>query len=131
MYRRPSYHCYNTTLTRKVLPPFTENILCRWYIFHHTTHSHLTDDRLENTSAANALMLMSDKVNSPDCVGHDPFLVSRPEGSTRNMQSPKTKMPSSPQRYRGLYLDEVSEKTQGLRQGLREPSPVLLAWMRP
>jgi hypothetical protein len=38
MYRRPSYHCYNTTLTRKVLPLFTENILCRCYIFHHTTH---------------------------------------------------------------------------------------------
>ena len=30
---------YNTTLTRKVLPPITDNMLCRWYIFHHSTHT--------------------------------------------------------------------------------------------
>ena len=60
---------------------------------------HLTDDRLENTSGANALMLMPDKLKLPDFVGHVPFLVSRPEGSTRKMQSPKKRAPSNPHRY--------------------------------
>jgi hypothetical protein len=60
---RIGHRCYNTTLTRKVLPPFPREImLCRWYIFHHTQHiRHLTDGILENTSGANALMLRPDK----------------------------------------------------------------------
>ena len=36
---RRRYPRYNTALTPKVLPPITENMLCRWYIFHHTTHT--------------------------------------------------------------------------------------------
>ena len=72
---------------------------------------HLIDDRLENTFGANALMLMLDKLKLPVCVGHEPFLVSRPEGSTRKMQSPKKVAPSYPHRYRGLYLHEVSKVT--------------------
>ena len=36
---RRGYRWYNTTLTRKVLPPITDNMLCRWYTFHHTTHT--------------------------------------------------------------------------------------------
>jgi hypothetical protein len=87
--------------------------------------SHLTDDRLENTSGAKALMLMPDKLKLlmpdklklPDCVGQEPFLVSRPEGSTRKMQSPKKMCPSNPHRYRGLYVQEVSKDTH---EGLRE-----------
>ena len=37
---RRGYRCYNTTVARKVLNPrLPENMLCRWYIFHHTTHT--------------------------------------------------------------------------------------------
>jgi len=92
------------------------------YTFHHTQHIlHLTDGRLESTSAANALMLMLDKLKLPnrdiDDVEHEPFLVSRPEGSTRKMQSPKKAAPSSPHRLPGLYLHEVSKETcSGNRQ---------------
>ena len=112
---RRRYRCYNSTLTRKVLlhisSPFT------YFITQHIRH--LTDERLENTSSANALMLMPDKLKSPDCVEHEPFLVSRPEGSTRKMQLPKRKTAKAPNphRYRGLYLQEVSKET---REGLRE-----------
>ena len=56
----------------------------------------------------NALMLMLDKLKLPDLVGHEPFLVSRPEASTRKMQSPNTANTPTPHRYRGLYLHEVS-----------------------
>jgi hypothetical protein len=93
-------------------------MLCRWYIFHHTQHiRHLTDGILENTSGANALMLMPDNLKLPDCVEQEPFLVSRPEGSTRKMQSPKKVAPSNPHGYLGLYLHEVSKET---REALRE-----------
>jgi hypothetical protein len=89
--------------------------MCTYFITQHIRH--LTDDRLENTSGDNALMLRPDKLKSPDFVGHEPFLVSRPEGSTRKMQSPKKVAPSNPHRYRGLYVQEVSKET---REGLRE-----------
>jgi hypothetical protein len=62
-------------------------------------------------------MLRPHNLKSPDFVGHEPFLVSRPEGSTRKMQSPKKVAPSKPHRYRGLYVQEVSKETQ---EGLRE-----------
>jgi hypothetical protein len=77
---------------------------------------------LENTSGANALMLMPDKLKLPDCVEHEPFLVSRPEGSTRNMQSPKKATGPNPHRYRGLYLHEVRKETV---RGLESERPVL------
>jgi hypothetical protein len=73
---------------------------------------HLTDDRLENTSGANALMLMPDKLKYTR-VGHEPSLVRRPEGSTRKMQSPKKTKDPNPHRYRGLYVQEVSKETRG------------------
>jgi hypothetical protein len=73
---------------------------------------HLTDDRLENTSGANALMLRPDKLKLPDLVGHEPFLVSRPDESTRKMQSPKNTKAPNPHRYRGLYLHKVSKETR-------------------
>ena len=58
-------------------------------------------------------MLMPDNLKLPDCVGHEPFLVSRPEESTRKMQSPKKAKAPNPHRYRGLYVQEVSEETRG------------------
>jgi hypothetical protein len=62
-------------------------------------------------------MLMPDKLNPPDCVGHEPFLVSRPEGSTLKVQSPKKAKTPNPHRYRGLYVQEVSKETH---EGLQE-----------
>jgi hypothetical protein len=56
-------------------------------------------------------MLMPDKPKLPDCVEHEPLLVSTPEVSTRNMQSPKKATGPNPHRYRGLYLHEVSNET--------------------
>jgi hypothetical protein len=84
---------------------------------------HLTNGRLENTSAANALMLMPDKLKlRPPQVEHEPFLVSRPEGSTRNMQSPKKATAPNPHKYRGLCLHEVSKEP---RAGTREQKTCL------
>jgi hypothetical protein len=127
---RPSYHSIhayvgipllqhsNTTLTREGPPSLYKKTCCDVGTYFITQHiRHLTDDRLENTSGANALMLMPDKLKPPDCVGHEPSLVRRPEGSTRKMQSPKKVDPSKPHRYRGLYVQEVSKET---REGLRE-----------
>jgi hypothetical protein len=116
---RRGYRFYNTALTRKVLTLLlqqkTSRVVGTYCITQHVRH--LTDGRSENTSGANALMLMPDKLKLPDCVGHEPFLVSRPEGSTRKMQSPKKVAPSKPHRYRFLYWHKVSKET---REGLRE-----------
>jgi hypothetical protein len=73
--------------------------------------------KLENTSGPNETIVTPDELKSTDFVGHEPFLVSRPEGSTRKMQSPKKVAPSNPHRYRGLYVQEVSKET---REELRE-----------
>jgi hypothetical protein len=67
-------------------------------------------------------MLMPDKPKLPDCVEHEPLLVSTPEGSTRNMQSPKKATAPNPHRYRGLCLHEVSIET---RAGTREQKACL------
>ena len=81
---------------------------------------------MENTSAANALMLMPDKLKLPDCVEHEPPLVSRPEGSTRNMQSPKKATAPNPHRYRGLYLHEVSKEIVRGPESKRPVLPVII-----
>ncbi len=106
-----------------------EDMLCCSDTFHHTQHIlHLTDGRLESTSGANALMLMPDKLKLPnpeDNVEHDPFLVSRPEGSTRKMQSPKKAAPSSPHRLPGLHLHHVNKGNlfgKSTAKGLAYPS---------
>jgi hypothetical protein len=67
-------------------------------------------------------MLRPDKLKSPDLVGHEPFLVSRPEESTRKMQSPKYTKAPNPHRYRGLYLHEVSKE---IVRRLESKRPVL------
>ena len=87
-------------LKRHYLPCARKHVVLSHFITQHIRH--LTDDRLENTSAANALMLMLDKLKLPDCVEHEPLLVSRPEGSTRNMQSPKKA--TAPNPHRGVFV---------------------------
>ena len=88
------------TLEAKVDPTVYYETCCVVDTYFITQHiRHLTDDRLENTSGANALMLRPDKLKSPDFVEQEPFLVSRPEESTRKMQSPKKMSPSNPHRY--------------------------------
>ena len=106
------------TLEAKVLPTVYYKTCCVVGTYFTTQHiRHLTDDRLENTSGANALMLRPDKLKLPDCVGHVPFLVSRPDGSTRKRQLPNKAKAPNPHRDRGLYLHKVSKVT---REGLRE-----------
>jgi hypothetical protein len=117
------YRCYTYQQgPPKTLPCARKNVVSSVHISSHIHKPHLTDDRLENTSGANALMLMLDKIKLPDCVEHEPLLVSRPVGSARNMQSPKKATAPNPHRYRGLYLPEVSIET---RAGTREQTSCL------
>jgi hypothetical protein len=61
---RRGYRCYNTALTRKVLTLLlqqkTSRVVGTYCITQHIRH--LKDDRLENTSGDNALMLMPDRL---------------------------------------------------------------------
>jgi hypothetical protein len=60
-------------------------------------------------------MLRPDKLKSPDCVGHEPSLVRRPEGSTLKVQSPKT-TPLGSEEEEEEEGDEVAELANSPRR---------------